>query len=65
MFTKNEEAANLARGGSLGSSVAELELRHNDIYIAMTNERTGHIDVWAPPRRLLNCVVGCVDLGVS
>jgi hypothetical protein len=37
----------------------ELDLRRDrNITYAVTNERTGHIEVGAPPEALLACVVG-------
>lgn len=63
MFTKRDEAVKLARGGTLGRYVARVNVRHPDLYFALTNERTGHVTVWGPPRALLECVVDSVDEG--
>lgn len=63
MFAKRREAVKLARGGKIGTFVAELRLEDDVIHFAVTNERTGHLDVWAPTRVLLNSVVSCVDTG--
>jgi hypothetical protein len=63
MWTKKKEAVKLARGGTLGTSIAELRLDHPDVYFALTNERTGHVIVWAFPRLLLDCVISCTDTG--
>jgi hypothetical protein len=41
---------------------AELDLRRDRrIRYALTNEATGHIEVWGPPDVLLACVVGPGD----
>lgn len=61
VFAKKGEADKLARGGRLGTCVAELDLDDPHIFVMLTNARTGHLDVWAPPRVLLSCVVNCAD----
>jgi hypothetical protein len=61
MFTKKKAAAKLAKSGYLGYCVAELNVDNETIFVALTNSQTGHIDVWARPRVLLNCGVNCVD----
>jgi hypothetical protein len=63
MFVTRREAVKLARWGRFGNCVAELDIADERIYFALTNERTGHIDVWARPRVLLNSVVNCDDRG--
>ncbi len=63
MFTKRAEALKLARGGRLGTCIAELRLDDDRLFFALTNERTGHIDVWGFARLLVNCVVSCADVG--
>jgi hypothetical protein len=63
MFVKQKEAMKLARGGSMGTCVATLDLSDDRLYFALTNEKTGHIDVWGRSRLLLSHVVDCVDTG--
>jgi hypothetical protein len=63
MFVTRGEAAKLARGGTLGTCVAELDLADDRVFVALTNERTGHLSVWAPPRVLVMLVVNCAEEG--
>lgn len=54
----------MAMSGHIGRCYAEVDLRRDEwIYFAVTNEQTGHVTVWAPPRVLLNSVVNCVEEG--
>jgi hypothetical protein len=63
MFRDREQAVRLARGGKLGTCVAELDLADDRVYVALTNEETGHLDVWATPRVLVKLVVNCAEEG--
>lgn len=61
-WTTAAKARKMARSGQLGHCYAEVDLRADEwIYCALTNERTGHVSVWAPPRVLLKSVVNCVE----
>jgi hypothetical protein len=62
MFTTKREAVKVARGGVMGSFVATLDLDDANIYFALTNRRTGHVDVWAPSRLLADLVVNCEEI---
>ena len=44
----------------LGNAVAMLDLADKRVFWALTNERTGHLSVWAEPRVLLGLVLNCV-----
>lgn len=63
MFRDRDQAVRLARGGKLGTCVAELNLNDERVFFALTSENTGHLDVWAPPRVLVKLVVNCAEEG--
>jgi hypothetical protein len=63
MFMKRAQAEKLARGSTVGSFVATLDLNDEHVYVTLTNQRTGHLVVWATPRLLVECVLECVDIG--
>jgi hypothetical protein len=63
MFTKKKEAEKLARGGKLGSFVAELHLDDDRIFLSLPSEHTSHLTVWSPSRLLLKCLVSCAEIG--
>ena len=57
MWLDRNKAQAMARSGHLGTSVAEVDIRREDIYWALTGERSRHVTAWAPPALLLRCVV--------
>ncbi|HEX6699813.1 MAG TPA: hypothetical protein VF101_03705 [Gaiellaceae bacterium] len=63
MFMKLDEAKKIARGGKFGDSIAEVDLADARIFLALTNEQTGHLSVWGRPRFLLERVVNCAEEG--
>jgi len=65
MFAKKSEAEKLARGGTLGSYVATLEISDQRVHLALTHEKTAHFTVWGYPQYLLGSVVNCAATGVG
>jgi hypothetical protein len=61
MWTELEQAEKLARGGSVGTCVAAVDLNADFIYIA-ASKKTGHLTVWAPSRALVNRVIQCAEV---
>jgi len=62
LWLTEAKARKMARSGQLGRCYAEVDLRGRaEAYLSITNHKTGHVTVWAPPRLLLECVVRCVD----
>jgi hypothetical protein len=59
MFLTPEQARRAIAKYGLPDVLAEIDLRRDSrITFALTSPRTGHIEVWAPPDVLCNCVVG-------
>ena len=63
MWLDRNKAQAMARSGHLGTCVAEVDIRRDDIYWAATNESKKHVTVWAPPPVLLGCVLNSWEKG--
>ncbi len=57
LWLDRNKAQAMADSGRLGTCVAEVDIRRDDIYWALTSERSRHVTAWAPPALLLRCVV--------
>ncbi|HET7044777.1 MAG TPA: hypothetical protein VFI37_08010 [Gaiellaceae bacterium] len=52
------EVRRAAKRYRLGDKYAEVDLtKDRRMLFAVTNERTGHVEIWAPPLALMACVV--------
>lgn len=54
-----EDAQAANRKFNLGPSIAELDIRDNRVLWALTDERHGHITVWAASAALVSYVTNC------